>query len=439
MTEYLSHEVLTAYLSGTEEEVAALCGATRYGTPARPWWYADRGSRLLAVAHLDFIHAAQHAPQYMSIQPTGQNVQPLVFHPALDDRLGAYIIGDFLPRLGIHADVLLTTNEETGNTTARDFRPPDGKTYDWIFQFDRRGTDVVGYKYEDDPLWSKCVRETKLTRGNGSFSDIAALDLGVLGFNFGTGYHDEHTALCYANLNETARMINAFYDFHARFATTPLPFKPDPKPRYYQTGWVSPAGKHWVQGGYVDGKWQNGYYEDDDAPGWAEADNHGQSNGKTNGKGDGAAKHAPSKSPAPQTPTPAPEAPTPAPSPTLTVLPLLTPEQVSKLEAAGLADAGDAVEEPSRSPFEGGTSHLCERCGQRKTPMYWDESDKAYLCSACAAKWLYPSDLIFGQCSICQAEAYLRVYTLRRGEPACTECEQRFYHGGQWQAALGNA
>ena len=47
----------------------------------------------------------------------------MVHSGALDDRLGAYIILDLLPKLGINVDVLLTVGEEQGRSTANFFAP----------------------------------------------------------------------------------------------------------------------------------------------------------------------------------------------------------------------------------------------------------------------------------------------------------------------------
>ncbi len=54
--------------------------------------------------------------------------------------------------MGINVDVLLTTGEEMGQSSAAYFDPGE-KKYNWMFQFDRGGTDVVTYDYGDKSLY----------------------------------------------------------------------------------------------------------------------------------------------------------------------------------------------------------------------------------------------------------------------------------------------
>ncbi|MCP6726064.1 hypothetical protein NL526_28810, partial [Klebsiella pneumoniae] len=68
---------------------------------------------------------------------------------AHDDRLGLYYIMEILPSLGINVDVLLTTDEEIGQSSASEFKKAEGKQYNWMFMFDRHGYgNVVMYQYE---------------------------------------------------------------------------------------------------------------------------------------------------------------------------------------------------------------------------------------------------------------------------------------------------
>lgn len=183
----------------------------------RFYWYRDGGpdATVLAVAHLDTVQDDR------SCQITGTASGLLATSGALDDRLGAYIILDLLPSLGIVCDVLLTTDEESGQSTASDFDPP--KDYNWIIQFDRGGTDVVAYQYETPDLVAR-VRDSGARMGQGSYSDICELEhLGVAGLNWGTGYQDYHSPRSHAWLDDTFRCVSKFARFYRANEATPIP------------------------------------------------------------------------------------------------------------------------------------------------------------------------------------------------------------------------
>lgn len=171
------------------------------GTPGGNYVFRDQGERVLGVAHLDtvlngtpFIHDGER-----------------VYCPALDDRLGVHLLLDVLPLLGVRFDLLLTEGEEQGCSTARWFVPP--KKYNWMFSFDRAGTDVVLYQY-DTPTNRRLLHRAGFRVGTGSYSDIADLwFLGCAGFNIGCGYHRQHKPDCYADLGETRVMVQRFVRF----------------------------------------------------------------------------------------------------------------------------------------------------------------------------------------------------------------------------------
>ena len=177
----------------------------------RPHGFKDNGSNVLAVVHLDTA-IGEHWPFVMN----GDRV----VSPALDDRLGLWAIFDGLPALGVLPDVLLTTDEEIGRSTAADFVPQ--KDYNWIFSFDRRGSDVVMYEYHTSVL-EETLYEYGFHVGMGSYSDISYLGhLGVSGFNFGTGYQNEHTVMCHAQLSVTLYMLELFAPFYLDFCDVKL-------------------------------------------------------------------------------------------------------------------------------------------------------------------------------------------------------------------------
>lgn len=185
--------------------------------PANILYHRNNGSNILAVAHLDTVAPAHTRTARFADTAAG----PIVHSRALDDRLGAYIILDMLPRLGLRFDILLTTGEEAGRSTAGLF--DSDKQYDWMIEFDRGGTDVVTYQYGDDET-DKRVTSIGARVGMGSFSDISYLDhLGCKGFNWGVGYEDYHGPRSHAYLNDTFLMVTLFLEFHDRWADTFMP------------------------------------------------------------------------------------------------------------------------------------------------------------------------------------------------------------------------
>jgi hypothetical protein len=187
--------------------------------------HIDKGANILAVAHCDSVRAnSYHYSHTFTPKQKQSGSFGKVYSTALDDRLGANIIMDILPMLGIHCDILLTDDEEIGQSTAQLFARhwvrQERKQYNWIFQFDRRGTDCVTYDY--DGMYDSAVQHFDM--GVGSFSDICWLEsLNCAGMNIGTGYYREHCSDSYANLDETAQQIARFLCFYREFASTYIP------------------------------------------------------------------------------------------------------------------------------------------------------------------------------------------------------------------------
>jgi hypothetical protein len=178
--------------------------------PSNFYYYKDNGSNILAVAHLDTVgHADSRACRFVVTEDAGT----VVFSRALDDRLGAYVILELLPLLGLTYDILLTVGEESGLSTAAYFEPPKGKEYDYMIEFDRGGTDVVMYQYEDKEVID-LVRAAGAKVGDGSFSDISYLGhLEIKGFNWGVGYQDYHGPRAHAYLDDTFAMVARYLTF----------------------------------------------------------------------------------------------------------------------------------------------------------------------------------------------------------------------------------
>lgn len=186
-------------------------------TTTGPYVFQDNGADVLAVAHLDTVRHDRHFGFYAEDPDT-------LFNCQLDDRLGAWIALDSLPRRGIKMDVLLTTGEESCASTARDFTPP--RQYHWVVGFDRAGADVVTYQYAD-PDWRDALEVAGNHVGWGSYSDIAELEhLGCCAVNWGIGYHDNHGPSSYCSLAELGEAIERFVSFYRanhvrRFAHVP--------------------------------------------------------------------------------------------------------------------------------------------------------------------------------------------------------------------------
>lgn len=187
----------------------------KYGTNIKnregSLFFKNNNSKILGIAHLDTVQLPK--PSYLA--------NNLFFHPCLDDRLGVYVLLEILPRYGLQFDLLLTDGEEKGKSTARFFKPP--KQYNWMFSFDRSGTDVVMYQYQE-PLLERIVESHGFAIGKGSNSDITTLGhCKCKGFNFGVGYHNHHTIDAYADLNETESMIRKFIPFYNACKNTEFP------------------------------------------------------------------------------------------------------------------------------------------------------------------------------------------------------------------------
>lgn len=175
-------------------------------------------SRVLAVAHLDSVLDLKH---FYKLSIDGNTC---IINVNLDDRLGAYVLIDLLPKLGLQYDLLLTEGEESGRSTAAWFDPPVDYKYNWMFSFDRHGVDVVSYQYDNANL-RKRVAECDLKMAVGSFSDISSLDfLGCRGINVGTGYWEEHTDMCHAFMWQTRMNVHKFCKFYSLNRNTHLPF-----------------------------------------------------------------------------------------------------------------------------------------------------------------------------------------------------------------------
>ena len=181
------------------------------------YWFKDNGGSVLAVAHLDSVQPCTHFHE-MNLPHKHR-----VYCPVLDDRLGVYIILSLLPKLGLKYDILLTTDEEIGRSTAQNFVTE--KQYNWIFEFDRKGDDVVMYDYETKEM-KENLEKVGWKVGRGSYSDISELEfLECKAFNFGTGYQDYHSLDAYVDIKVLTANIQKFFLFFTKFKDIHLPHK----------------------------------------------------------------------------------------------------------------------------------------------------------------------------------------------------------------------
>jgi len=179
-----------------------------HDTPDGPYVFTDRGAPVLAVAHLDTVIRSSHFGAYPDDEA--------IYCAQLDDRLGAHIALDLLPKLGVNVDVLLTDGEESCRSTAAHFTPT--KDYNWMVEFDRGGADIVTYQYEGEK-WLYAL-DGYGNLGWGSYSDIASLDhLGVCGVNWGIGYYLHHTPGSYFVPSEMLEAVKRFAAFYCDYAS----------------------------------------------------------------------------------------------------------------------------------------------------------------------------------------------------------------------------
>lgn len=185
----------------------------------------------------------------------------MVFTPVLDDRLGAYVILDYLSQIkGLKYDFLLTTGEEKASSTGKIFKSK--KQYNWLVEFDRRGTDVVTYRYDGDGF--DALLKDYFIVGNGSFSDISGMQhLGAKAFNVGIGYHDEHAINSFCRLDEFRLQMARFIRFYRDFKDKALPHvekKPVVTEYVYEGGYLHQKSGHYQSNTATGIHYANGYY-----------------------------------------------------------------------------------------------------------------------------------------------------------------------------------
>lgn len=204
----------------------------------RHYWFrpGHHNPKVLVVAHHDTVTPHHHAesPQIerVEVETNDGNKRMLtkISNAPHDDRQGIATALYTLPLFGItQYDVLITTDEEIGSSTAAFFET--SKQYNWIMQFDRAGSfsdwsgasyDVALYQYSANAAWKSAVEASFGASSNGSFTDICYLGhLGCAAMNV-AAYHDSHSKSSYMLLEyylfRVAQAARFFYrNYHKHF------------------------------------------------------------------------------------------------------------------------------------------------------------------------------------------------------------------------------
>lgn len=182
----------------------------KYDTVDGVYFYKNNNAKILFVGHLDSVQPFVHFDD-LKLRHAHR-----VYFPTVDDRLGVWLALCHLPKFGLKYDILLTEGEEKGRSTAQWANIK--KKYNWIFSFDRTGTDVVLYQYRSLDVVEE-LQKFGFTVGMGSFSDICVLDdLGCKGINFGTAYYNYHSPEAYFVKGELLVQVQKFLRFyHANY------------------------------------------------------------------------------------------------------------------------------------------------------------------------------------------------------------------------------
>lgn len=235
--------------------------------------FIDRGGDTLAVAHLD---SHQKFERMGYINNKGRSK---VYCGPLDDRLGAYVIADLLPSLGVVSDILFTDGEESGWCTSAHFKTD--KEYKWIYEFDRGGewnrnglTDVAMYQFKT-PEMTGILKEYGMNASYGLYTDICELDqLGCTGFNFNAAYYDYHSRQAWFDPDELQASVRKFMLFYDDWFSTHLPHTYHPK-YTKKYGYVNPPRTQQYAWNPTTGAWEpvSWYNPEESYYGWEDSNN----------------------------------------------------------------------------------------------------------------------------------------------------------------------
>lgn len=199
-----------------------------------PYLHIDRGGRILCVAHIDTVFDYRWSDV---VSKDNQNsdrafmvrLNNIIISPLLDDRIGVFTAERFAS--SNNEDLLITDDEERVLSTASLFLQQHLdriKQYNWIVEFDRRGTTPVTYGnyFECDEMIA-AVESVWKRIDHGSYTDIVELvGAGVGAFNVGIGYHNEHTLVSYLDISEYKLAVERFKTFYSKYRKTRFRFDP---------------------------------------------------------------------------------------------------------------------------------------------------------------------------------------------------------------------
>lgn len=215
----------------------------RYDTLEGPFFFKNNGSNVLFVGHLDTVQPPRH---FKSVKLSHDR---LIFSPVHDSRTGVFAGVHLLPKMGIKCDILLTTGEEQGASTAAYFPPRAflNKQYDFMFSMDRGGTDCVLYQYEqrDAAYLIQTLGRHGWNVSLGSYSDIRELEhLRCKGVNFGCGWDKSkcHSLNSFLSENDFISCVRNVATFLISTAGITMPHLPmvntwDPEMGFYFTNY----------------------------------------------------------------------------------------------------------------------------------------------------------------------------------------------------------
>ena len=153
---------------------------------------------ILLVCHADTVFYGDKYPTSLS--------KGKIISGGLDDRLGIAIAQHVSPKLG--TSVLITDNEEAGQSTARYVNREILDKYSVIIELDRQGLGYVDYGLSCEGL-DEILRELKIKKEYGSYSDICDLDTSTARINLGIGYHAQHSAGCWALMTDIQKAVHS--------------------------------------------------------------------------------------------------------------------------------------------------------------------------------------------------------------------------------------
>lgn len=154
--------------------------------------YAKGTVPVLLVAHLDTVH---HELPKNIIDMKGR--MSAVEGIGADDRCGVFMIMNIIREF--NCSVLFCEDEEKGGIGAKKFCKTDyinNLEVNYMIEFDRKnGNDAVFYSCDNKDFTDFVLKETRLAKAYGSFSDISILapKAKIAAVNISCGYYNPHT------------------------------------------------------------------------------------------------------------------------------------------------------------------------------------------------------------------------------------------------------